>query len=199
MPIVVGLSVAYFKGHTQLNEVIGGSFEALARDSASKLDAEILRVIAADRDLAKQAASDAEIRNALMASSQDNGTRPIAVTRLLWPAHKKDDQSRWLLRASWITGPGGETGGTEVHNDPSNPTGIRISGLRLDKEQHRYIFRISAPILDHKDSVLLGWLHRDYDVKYLLDPLVYPIRFGETGHVMIIDNLGSIVSCPDLV
>ncbi len=40
VPIVVGLSVAYFKGHTQLNEVIGGSFEALARDSAAKLDAE---------------------------------------------------------------------------------------------------------------------------------------------------------------
>ena len=29
--------------------------------------------------------------------------------------------------------------------------------------------------------------------------LVYPIRFGATGHVMLIDNLGMIVSCPLLV
>jgi hypothetical protein len=46
--------VAYIKGNTEFQEVIGGSFQALAEDSASKVDAEIKRVVATDRLLAKR-------------------------------------------------------------------------------------------------------------------------------------------------
>ena len=186
IPIVVGLAVAYIKGNTELQEVIGRSFQALAEESASKVDAEIQRVVAADRLLAKRAATDPAVRNALLSSS------PNAV-RIDWPAVRKVEDSKWVLRSSWVTGSAGGSVGS-----PEKPT-VNVSGLRVGGETQRYLFRISTPIQDEHGAMFIGWLHRDYDVKNLLDPLVYPARFGETGHVMLIDNLGAIVSCPLLV
>ncbi len=58
IPIVVGVSVAYVEGKGELHEVIGSSFEALAQDSASKIDRECERAIARDRLVAARAAAD---------------------------------------------------------------------------------------------------------------------------------------------
>jgi hypothetical protein len=91
--------------------------------------------------------------------------------------------------------PGGIQGSARSYDKATT----RVSGLRLRGEALRYLFRVSTPIQGEQANTLLGWLHRDYDVKNLFDPLVYPIRFGQTGHVMLIDNLGAIVSCPLLV
>ncbi|MFQ6023991.1 MAG: ATP-binding protein [Acidiferrobacterales bacterium] len=186
IPIVVGLAVAYIKGNSELQEVIGGSFQALAEDSASKVDAEIQRIVAADRLLARQAATDSSVRNALLSSSRDS-------VQIDWPAVRKAKDGKWVLRSSSVTGPaGGSVGSREKAT-------VKVSGLRLGGETQRYLFRISILIQDQQSDTTIGWLHRDYDVKNLFDPLLYPVRFGETGHVMLIDNLGAIVSCPLLL
>jgi signal transduction histidine kinase len=194
IPIGVGLWVAYDRGNSQLQAVIGDSFKALAMNSASKVDAEIQRVIAVNRTLAAEAAADADLANALL----DAGGSANEAVDVNWPAVYSEDQADWILRASRVTGP---TGGWFADGAQS-PTGIkkgaavRLSGLSLHGEQQRFLFRISSPIEDVANGTLMGWLHRDYDVKNLLDPLVYPVRFGDTGHVMIVDKLGAIVSCP---
>jgi signal transduction histidine kinase len=194
IPIAVGLWVAYDRGNNQLQAVIGDSFKALAMNSASKIDAEIQRVIAINRTLAAEAAANPALRNALL----DAGRSPGEAIQLNWPAVDSEDQPDWILRASQVTG---ATGGL-LADDPQSPTGVdkvaavRISGLSLQGEQQRFLFRFSSRIQDADNGTFLGWLQRDYDVKNLLDPLVYPVRFGNTGHVMIVDKLGAIVSCP---
>jgi hypothetical protein len=65
IPIVVGVSVAYVEGKSELHEVIGSSFEALAQDSASKIDREFERAIALDRLVAARAAADWRTRRQL--------------------------------------------------------------------------------------------------------------------------------------
>ena len=182
IPIGVGLWVAYDRGNTQLQAVIGDSFKALAMNSASKVDAEIQRVIVIDRALAVEAAADPDVRSRL----RGTGSGSTGTDQLMWPAPPGDDQADWVLRASWVTAADGST------DDPKP----RLSGLVLSLEQQRYLFRISSPIEDAPDGTHIGWLHREYDVKNLLDPLVYPVRFGDTGHVMIVDKMGAIVSCP---
>jgi len=194
IPIVVGLWVAYDRGNSQLQAVIGDSFKALAMNSASKVDAEIQRVIAINRTLAAEAAADPGLRNALLHA----GRSPAEAIQVDWPALDSEDQPDWILRASQVTGAAGGL----LADGPPSPTGVgriaavRISGLSLQGEQQRFLFRISTRIQNADNGTLMGWLHRDYDVKNLLDPLVYPVRFGDTGHVMIIDKLGAIVSCP---
>lgn len=201
IPIVVGLSVAYTKGSTELQAVIGASFRALAEESASKVGAEIQRVIASDRLLAKQASADPAVRNALPGVRQRGGDAPAKGIRLDWPRAREAADAKWILRASVVTdvGNGPPPGGIQGSARSFDTATTRVSGLHLRGEALRYLFRVSTPIQGEQANTLLGWLHREYDVKNLFDPLVYPIRFGQTGHVMLIDNLGAIVSCPLLV
>jgi signal transduction histidine kinase len=182
IPIGVGLWVAYDRGNSQLQAVIGDSFKALAMNSASKVDAEIQRVIAINRALAAEAAVDPELRGTLL----DSGDPAGGILQVSWPALASEDQADWLLRSSWVTG----TGGVD------EARAVRLSGLSLDSGQQRFLIRISSPVEDADRGTPIGWLHREYDVKNLLDPLVYPVRFGNTGHVMIVDKMGAIVSCP---
>ncbi len=198
VPIVVGLSAVYIQGRTELKKVIGESFLALAQDSALKVDAELQRVIAADRLLATQAASESSVLRALKVPQ----TGPGAVTRLAWPGPGQTERGNWDIRGSWITGSIGKRSagnGVEIPmNQHRRPT-VRVSGLLLGRESGHFLMSISIPIQRDEDQTPVGWLHRDYDIKQLFDPLIYPIRFGETGHVMLIDNAGTIVSCPLLV
>lgn len=81
VPIVVGLTVAYAEATSELQTVIGESFKALAADSASKIEAEIQRVVSYDRRLAEQAAADRVVRAELA------GTAPLgaAAPSFHWP------------------------------------------------------------------------------------------------------------------
>ena len=89
IPIGVGLWVAYDRGNSQLQAVIGDSFKALAMNSASKVDAEIQRIIAINRALAVDAAVDPDIRDAL----RDARRSPEKEDEIAWPAARGDDQT----------------------------------------------------------------------------------------------------------
>ncbi len=194
VPIVVGLSVAYFEATSELQTVIGESFKALAEDSASKIEAEIERIVAYDRRLAEQAATDRAVRAEL------SGVPPrgAAAPSFYWPAAQETGLERSTLRASTVTGLSAGLLGQGAGAGPRSgaPAKSTLSGLSLGGQAQRYLFRISTPIRDPAAGGLLGWLDREYDVKNVLDPLTYPIRFGATGHVMLIDDRGAIVSCP---
>jgi signal transduction histidine kinase len=192
VPIVIGLSVAYVRGNTELQEVIGASFRALAEESASKIDAKIQRVIAADRLLAQQALATAAVREFLSSGHDAEGVQ--GVTGFDWPQKDRDSD---VVLASRVTVPELSDDGDFGAENAVAPVAAGISGLQLGGDIQRYLIRISTPILDEKH--LVGWLHRDHIVKILFDPLIYPTRFGDTGHVMLIDNSGAIVSCPLLV
>ena len=44
----------------------------------------------------------------------------------------------------------------------------------------------------------IGVIHRVIDAKDFFSPSIAPIRFGKTGHVMLIDHRGIVISCPIL-
>jgi len=197
IPIGVGLWVAYDRGNSQLQAVIGDSFKALAMNSASKIGAEIQRVIAINRGLAADAAADGDLREALLDAGDLSGT----AVDVRWPAIRSANQTDWILRSSRVSGVSGGVlalGARSSAGIAEDPL-VRLSGLSLDDVAQRFLIRVSSPIQDADTGTLMGWLHRTYDVKNLLDPLVYPVRFGDTGHVMIVDKRGAIVSCPLLI
>ena len=200
IPLIVGLSVAYVKGNTQLKEVIGDSFEALAQDTALKLDTEIQRLIAVDHMLAQQAADDPRLKGRLLNPASAGGGSPAAPLRFDWSPPGENAYNHSPVLATWITtsaeDPQENIGQRSAVQGVAN---ARVSGLDFDNERGRHVFRISIPIRGSGNTARIGWLHRLYDVKVFFDPLVYPIRFGDTGHVMLIDNLGAIISCPNLI
>jgi signal transduction histidine kinase len=194
IPIVVVLLVAYVSGTNELRQVIGASFTALAQDTALQLDRETQRLVAADRSLARRITTDSEMPEILSsrASTEPSKSPP---ERFNWNPPPAAGIDNTALLASWITGP---EGGPQVELHEVSTAPVTMTGIRFDENMARHVFRVSTAIVNEQ-AELLGWLHRDYDIKIYLDPLVYPIRFGRTGHIMIVDNNGVIVSCPELI
>ncbi|HEY5626491.1 MAG TPA: HAMP domain-containing protein, partial [Nitrospira sp.] len=73
-----------------------------------------------------------------------------------------------------------------------------IEDVRYDERAGTYAFTISLPIMDSLRYEAIGVLHRVIDAKEFFSPSTEPIRFGKTGHVMLIDSRGIVMSCPIL-
>jgi len=190
IPLIAGLSASYYRGSSELQSVTGANFQTLAEVSASKVDAKIERMIIDNHAAAGLAAADSAVSKWLLGNRlQSKGS---VEAKFDWrPATENSPAPEGMLHASWITGADG------THTAIKEKAAIHISGLHSDNASEHYLLHISTPIYNEKASPI-GWLNRQYDIKKLFDPLIYPIRFGDTGHVMLIDQLGAIVSCPML-
>jgi signal transduction histidine kinase len=73
-----------------------------------------------------------------------------------------------------------------------------IQNVYFDERVQAYVISISFPIMDRIRYGVVGVLHRVIDAKELISPSISPIRFGKTGHVMLIDHRGIVMSCPIL-
>ena len=75
---------------------------------------------------------------------------------------------------------------------------LYVEDLHFDEQAKTYVFSISLPIMDSLKYEVVGVLHRVIDAKEFFSPSTHPIRFGKTGHVMLIDSRGIVLSCPIL-
>ncbi|MBI5197035.1 MAG: HAMP domain-containing protein, partial [Nitrospirae bacterium] len=75
---------------------------------------------------------------------------------------------------------------------------VFIENLYFDPLLNLYAFSISVPVQDKIHHRTVGVLHRTLNARDYLDPLISPIRFGKTGHVMLVDSEGTVMSCPIL-
>ncbi len=75
---------------------------------------------------------------------------------------------------------------------------IYVEDVHFDDRAGIYAFTISLPIMDSLRYEAIGVLHRVIDAKEFFSPSTQPIRFGKTGHVMLIDSRGVVMSCPIL-
>jgi two-component system, NtrC family, sensor kinase len=73
-----------------------------------------------------------------------------------------------------------------------------IEDVHFDEWAQTYVISISLPIMDRIRYEAVGVIHRVIDAKELISPSISPIRFGKTGHVMLIDHRGIVMSCPIL-
>ncbi len=196
IPLMISLSVAYYRGSSELQNVIGENFQALAEGSAAKVDAELQRILTVDSILAQQAVFDPEVRSYLFINQPWD--KSSSVVQLDWPPITEAESTIGALKASWVSGPEGGLDSAKNATSSTENAVARVTGLYLNSATQQYLLHISVPIGGGKGNPHIGWLHRDYDVKKLFDPLIYPIRFGGTGHVMLISNAGAIISCPML-
>jgi len=72
-----------------------------------------------------------------------------------------------------------------------------IGPLTQDLKSKTYTFEFAVPIKDHDDQVI-GVLHRIYSARDYFSHALETITFGETGHVMVIDSNGVVLTCPIL-
>ncbi|MBX3335345.1 MAG: HAMP domain-containing protein [Nitrospira sp.] len=75
---------------------------------------------------------------------------------------------------------------------------LYIEDIHFDDQVNAYVFTISLPIMDSLRYEAVGVLHHIIDAKEFFSPSTQAIRFGKTGHVMLIDSNGIVISCPIL-
>lgn len=75
---------------------------------------------------------------------------------------------------------------------------LYIGDLHFDQRVNAYVFSISLPVMDSLRYEAVGVLHRVINAKEFFSPATHAIRFGKTGHVMLIDSNGLVMSCPIL-
>ncbi len=75
---------------------------------------------------------------------------------------------------------------------------LHIGNVHFDDQLNAYVFTISLPVMDSLRYEVVGVLHRVIDAKEFFSPATHVIRFGKTGHVMLIDSNGIVMSCPIL-
>ncbi|NGZ61324.1 MAG: hypothetical protein CV081_12600, partial [Nitrospira sp. LK265] len=73
---------------------------------------------------------------------------------------------------------------------------LYIEDIRFDNQLNTYVFTISLPVMDSLRYEVVGVLHRVIDAEEFFSPATHVIRFGKTGHVMLIDANGTVISCP---
>jgi signal transduction histidine kinase len=78
-----------------------------------------------------------------------------------------------------------------------NGTGkIYIGDLYFIEKIHAWTIIIAVPVIDEKSRKAIGVLAVFHDVRTLIQPSIHDIRFGETGHAMLIDSNGRVLTCP---
>ena len=75
---------------------------------------------------------------------------------------------------------------------------LYLEDLHFDRQVDAYVFSISLPVMDSLRYEAVGVLHLVINAKEFFSPATQGIRFGKTGHVMLIDSNGLVVSCPIL-
>ncbi len=73
-----------------------------------------------------------------------------------------------------------------------------LGPVGFDNQLQTYTFTLALPIMDSLRYEAIGVLRQVYDAKEFFAPSIDTIRFGETGHVMLMDSRGVVLSCPIL-
>ncbi len=245
VPLAIGLIMAFFQGTKEIREVSGTSFEALATETARKIDlilrdelaktsqittdVNIIKALEVRRDqLADYSDEDLQ---ALIAQETQAWTEevPELVRRLtdndlvttlrryyggtyVDPGHPIPVITRSATRGLFITDVVGRliaTLNTDVPYAHSHTPwwqgafkkGVGqpyIANVAFNEQLKAYTFSLSLPIMDSLRYQVVGVLHQIFDAKEFFSSHIDTIRFGETGHVMLIDGDGTVLSCPVL-
>jgi two-component system, NtrC family, sensor kinase len=245
LPLVIGLVLAFYQGTQEIREVNGSSFEALATETARKLDLvmadELARTALLTTDV-KVIERLEHIRDALSGLTPQQLTLTLEQEQEAWnakkagilqkilkgpfaellqehlggtfmdPGHPIPVITRSATRGLFITDRAGRVVASldsdipylhqeeawwkgAFHNGVGQPY---IGQVEFDSLRGVYTFTLALPIMDSLRYEAIGVLHRIYDAKEFFAPSIDIIRFGKTGHVMLIDSRGVVLTCPIL-
>lgn len=241
VPLVVGLSMAFWQGSQEIRDVNGESFKALATEAARKLDLLVADEVARTARIANDPLVVRELerrRDALLDRhaqepageesrwaardpgllKQINGSPLAALLQEYYTGTRSvpDQLLPQVVRSAtkmlFLT----DIQGTLVAAMTAKPDyrhsqapwwqgaynkgagKLYIEDVHFNKQTDTYVFTISVPVMDSLHYEVVGVLHRVIDAKEFFSPSTHVIRFGKTGHVMLIDSRGIVMSCPIL-
>ncbi|RMH06493.1 MAG: sensor histidine kinase [Nitrospirae bacterium] len=245
IPLIIGMWLTFVQGRREIQLVNGQSFEALAVETARKLDLilneqeaktrritlepQLIAALERRRDTILEmepATLEAQLAQEQEAWQRKDSalirqvtTGPLATLLLEHYRGTADSPgppipivTRTATRALFVTDLAGRVVASihanipYLHRDSAWWQGAMnkgvgqpyVSDLEFDPILNIYTFSLSLPIMDSIQYQAIGVLHRVYDAKEFFSPSIDTIRFGKTGHIMLIDSRGVVLSCPIL-
>jgi signal transduction histidine kinase len=245
LPLLIGLLLAFYQGTQSIQEVNGTSFQALATETARKLDFVVsdelaqTRLLTLNPDLIQLLEKR---RDDISEVSQTDLTQLLEQEQKAWIDRNPDlvkritqgpiaQQLRQLIGGSYVdpsqpiplvtrTATRGlhitDIAGRLVASADTNPSYLHaqeewwkgafhkgigqpyIGSVAFNQGLDTYTFTLALPIMDSLQYKTIGVLRRIYDAKEFFSPSTDIIRFGKTGHVMLIDSRGVVLTCPIL-
>lgn len=117
-----------------------------------------------------------EARNTALFATDEKGTLVASVNG--FPKFNSGEEMWWK----------------DVYNQGNGK--IYIGDLFFDPKGQTWTIIIAVPIIDEESGKTIGVLAVFHDVHTLIQPSIHDIRFGETGHAMLIDSTGRVLACP---
>ena len=245
LPLILGLTMAFFQGSKEIQEISGESFKALATEAARKLDLLVAEEVARTSRIASDpmfVKTLEQRRDVIQRRSDEDNRAVIDRQQAKWTAQDpaqvkaiRENPLAIMLREHYI---GSNNEPTQLlpqvvraatkllfvtdvqgnlvaaltdlpafsHGETAWWKGaynkgvgqLFIEDVFFDDRAKTYVFTISLPIMDSLRYEVVGIVHRVIDSKEFFSPATHPIRFGKTGHVMLIDSRGIVMSCPIL-
>lgn len=223
LPVLLGLIVTSWRGTTELRKAIGNNFEGLAKEAASKTDLGVQKKIAELYSLGNSVEIQEALRNALLPVSKGFPPNAQAALPTIPPDPRVSaflnhamrlPENQAVLQSLVVTNNVGQQIASAAA--PASPPflgneiwwresargekgEIYIGALYQDRQDAAdFLFDIALPLLHKETEEFLGILKATLHLKPFLQPFIYPIRFGSTGHAMLIDSSGVVLICPIL-
>jgi diguanylate cyclase (GGDEF)-like protein len=227
LPLLLGLVLLFFKGREVIQSTIGINFEGIAREAALTSEMAVLKEVQEIEGFAinplvleaiqtanrRYEGRSAEQRTAILRRAETEWLRSgeailnlpasqftrdyqipekeetvhvalfatdreggLAVSINRYPAFRHDQEAWW--RAAMQEGK------------------TRLSNVYFDDLAQAYVFDIVAPVKNRGQTI--GAIKTIIHLKELLQTSIFHIRFGRTGHAMLIDGDGVVLVCPIL-
>lgn len=217
LPVLLGLFVTSWKGTTELRKAIGKNFEGLAKQAASKTELAIQKEILNLTHLGEATRIQDVLEKARTRPehAQTGPSRPDPEILSLLNQAIERTQEESILQALILTD---HTGRQVAASSAAGPESSFLGNEAWWKEAAKrekhsvyigtiyptapnnsdYLFDVSVPIFHTRKKEFLGVLKATYYLKPFLRPFIFEIRFGSTGHAMLIDSEGTVLICPIL-
>jgi diguanylate cyclase (GGDEF)-like protein len=219
LPVLLGLLVTSWKGTSELRKAIGKNFEGLAKEAASKTDLAVQKEISELRHLVE---SD-EVQTILSKTRVDPAKEPPKSPAPLFhsnvpqllnrtvqaPGREITLQSLTLANNTGIqvaSSSGAPEKSASLEEEAwwkesakGGKGAVYLGNIYLTKSGGQdFLFDIAVSIFGSETGQFLGVLKATYHLKPFLKPFIFNIRFGSTGHAMLIDSAGVVLICPIL-
>ena len=220
LPVLLGLVVTSWQGTTELRKAIGNNFEGLAKEAASKTDLGVQKEVAELHFLGDSIEIQETLQGALSLSPISAKTDPPSVSAdpklsafleraIRLPENQPNLQSLIITNNVGLRiASSSETAGKRFYvgdetwwkeSARGEKGAVYISGIyQQGSGSSDFLFDIALPVLHKETGRFLGVLKASLYLKPFLQPFIYPIRFGSTGHAMLIDSAGVVLICPIL-
>ncbi len=225
LPVLLGLFVTSWKGTSELRKAIGKSFEGLAKEAASTTGLAVQKEISDLRHLVNSDEVQRALTAKLVEPARNKSGRFSKISGPSSTIHSDIDQllnstvqapeHEGILQSLTIADHIGRRIASSSESSEKTPflaeekwwketskTGKGAFYLGSiypgDSKEQNFLFNIAVSIFEKETNRFLGVLKATYHLKPFLEPFIFAIRFGSTGHAMLIDSEGVVLICPIL-